>query len=109
MAGKRSLLSSHFLGTQLTLAPYVPTKGKAVIVLYTEYDDERVEGEDRKPETILHYNEKKRGVDNIDHFASIFTCHRKTNRWPMVLFYNMLGVAGVAAFGVCVSLKPDWA
>ena len=47
MAGKRCLLSSHFLGTQLTLASYIPTKGKAVIVLSTEHDDKRVEGEDR--------------------------------------------------------------
>ena len=80
-----------------------------MIILSTEHDDERVEGEDRNLKTILHYNEKKRGVDNMDHLASIFTCRRKTNRWPMVLFYNMLDVAGVAAFVVCVSLNPDWA
>ena len=37
------------------------------------------EGEDRKP-------------------APIFTCHRKTNQWPKVLFYSMLDVAWVATF-----------
>ena len=26
----------------------------------------------------------------------------------MVLFYNMFDVAGVAAFGIWISLNPDW-
>ena len=67
------------------------------------------EGEDRKPEMILHYNQKKGGVDDMDHLASIFTCRMKTNQWPMVLFYNMLDVAGVVAFFIWISLNPEWA
>ena len=63
----------------------------------------------QKPKMILYYNEKKGRVNNMDHLASIFTYHRNTNRWTMVLFYNMLGVTGVAAFIIWVSLNPDWA
>ena len=47
-------------------------------------------------------------VDNMDHLTTIFSCRRKTNRWPMVLFFNMLDVAGVAAFIIWISLNPDW-
>ena len=47
-------------------------------------------------------------VDNMDHLTTIFSCRRKTNRWPMVLFFNMLDVVGVAAFIIWISPNPDW-
>ena len=47
-------------------------------------------------------------VYNMDHLTTIFSCRRKTNWWPMVLFFNMLDVAGVAAFIIWISLNPDW-
>ena len=47
-------------------------------------------------------------VDNMDHLTTIFSCRRKTNCWPMVLFFNMLDVAGAAAFIIWISLNPDW-
>ena len=65
------------------------------------------EGED-KPEVVLHYNQTKSGLDNMDHLTTIFSCRRKNNQRPMVLFYNMLDVAGVAAFVIWISLNPDW-
>ena len=46
--------------------------------------------------------------DNMDHLITIFSCKRKNDRWPMVLFFNMLDVAGVAAFIIWISLNPDW-
>ena len=44
----------------------------------------------------------------MDHLATIFSCKRKTIRWPRVLFYNMLDVAGVAAFVIWMSRKTNW-
>ena len=44
----------------------------------------------------------------MDHLTTIFSCRRKPNRWPMVLFFNMLDVAGVAAFIIWISLNLDW-
>ena len=72
------------------------------------HHDATTEGDQQKPEIVLHYNKTKSGVDNMDHLATIFSCKRKTNRWPMDLFYNMLDVAGVAAFVIWISLNPDW-
>lgn len=37
-----------------------------------------------------------------------YTCKRKTNRWPMVMWYNMLDVAAFAAFRLYQSCHPTW-
>jgi len=92
----------------LTLASYVPKKGRAVLVLSTQHHNSAIEGEDRKPEVVLYYNQKKSGVDNMDHLCSVFTCRRKTNRWPMTLFFNVIDVAGIAALVIWLSLNPEW-
>lgn len=92
----------------LTIASYVPKKGKAVVLLSTLHHEDKTEGDKAKPEIILHYNEKKSGVDNMDHLATIFSVKRKTNRWPMAVFYNMVDVAGIAAFVIWISLNPNW-
>ena len=65
---------------KLTLVSYVPRKGKTVTLLSTMHHDDKVEGEDKKPEIILHYNACKSGVDNLDKLVGTFSCRRKTNR-----------------------------
>ncbi|GLV46529.1 hypothetical protein CBL_20854 [Carabus blaptoides fortunei] len=37
-------------------------------------------------------------VDPMDQMVGGYTCERGTNRWSLSLFYNMLDVAGLAAF-----------
>ncbi|XP_073688752.1 mothers against decapentaplegic homolog 4-like [Garra rufa] len=37
--------------------------------------------------------EAKGGVDNLDKVTSSFSCQRKTVRWPLVIFYNILDVS----------------
>lgn len=34
----------------------------------------------------------------MDQMVSGYTCKRGTNRWPLAIFFNMLDVAGLAAF-----------
>ena len=89
------------------MVSYSPSRGKAVVLLSTMYHTATTEGEEDKPEIVLHYNKTKIGADTLDHLATIFSCRRKNIRWPMVLFYNMLDVAGVAAFVIGISLNPD--
>ena len=91
------------------MTSYVPANGKAAIVLSTMYHDAVTDGDAQKPETIPHYNSKKRDVDNMNHLTTLFSCKRKMNRWSMVLFFNMLDVAGVATFVIWVSLNPEYA
>ena len=93
---------------QVTLVSYVPKKNKAVLALSTMHHDSSVEGDDCKPQIILHYNATKSGVDNLDHLVSAFTCRRKVNRWPVVLFGNCVDVSALAAFVVWIAKFPDW-
>lgn len=48
------------------------------------------------------------GVDTLDKMLRGFSCKRKTNRWPMVLFYNMVDVAAFTAFRLYELCHPDW-
>ena len=74
---------------QVTLVSYVPKKDKSVKALSTMHYDSAVEGEDRKPEIILHYNATKSGVDNLDHLCTLYTCRRKVNRWPVCTVWKL--------------------
>ena len=51
---------------------------------------------EKKPEVILYYNSTKSGVDILDRMVRTYTSKRMTRRWPVVLFYNMLDVSGMA-------------
>ncbi len=40
--------------------------------------------------------------------VSTITCKRKTRRWPLALFFNMLDVSGVSAQVIWLCNFPDW-
>ena len=86
----------------------MPKSGKAVIALSSMHHDKTIDGDAKKPEIILHYNSTKSGVDNLDHLATIYACRRKVNRWPVVLFYNVIDVAAIAAYIVWLCVNPEW-
>lgn len=54
-------------------------------------------GEKLKPEIICFYNETKGGVDTVDQLASNYSLARKTNRWPLAVFFHLLDIAGINA------------
>lgn len=94
---------------QITLVSYVPKKGKAVILLSSMHHDSDIDANhDNKPDIILHYNESKSGVDNLDHLVRMYSCRRKSNRWPMTLFFNMLDCAAVASYVTWMTKYPQW-
>ena len=47
-------------------------------------------------------------LNNLDDLIMNYTCKRKTNRWPMVLFMNMLDVGGIASLVVWLDNNPTW-
>jgi len=94
---------------QLTLVSYVPKKGRAVILLSSMHLEKVVDEEQKKkPEIILYYNNTKGGVDRMNQMIATYSCRRKIKRWPMTFFFNMIDVAGIAAFTVWVSKNPQW-
>ena len=92
----------------VTLVSYQSKKNKKVTLISTMHDTADVDGSPKKkPEMVNYYNSTKSGVDTLDQMAHCYTTKRKTNRWPVVMFFNMIDVAGIAA-NISWSLKfPD--
>ncbi len=68
-----------------------------------------VDNEQKKnPEIILYYNDTKGGVDRLNRMITTYSCKRKTTRWPMTFFFNMVDVAGISAFIVWISKNSQW-
>ncbi|KAM3911226.1 piggyBac transposable element-derived protein 4-like [Leptodactylus fuscus] len=107
---KREVYSSTFyFSGNTTVVSYVPKKPKQVILMSTMHHDNAVsDREDRKPDIILDYNATKGAVDTLDQVISTYTCKRKTNRWPMIIFYNILDVSAYNAFVLWREIDPDW-
>ena len=56
----------------------------------------------------MHYNKTKGGVDSHDLKFALFTTARKTNRWPMRLFYGMLDSFIVDAYVILLAKRPAY-
>ncbi|XP_024085442.1 uncharacterized protein LOC112127978 [Cimex lectularius] len=72
-------------------------------------DPELVEentGEQQKPEVITFYNTTKGGVDTADQMCT-FSVSRNTRRWPMVIFFACLNVAGINSQVISIANKLE--
>lgn len=83
--------------TTKVLTSYSPKKNKNVLLLSTHgtYYNAKINPNSQKPYLIDFYNSTKSGTDTFNQFVSIYTVSRKTNRWPMRMFFGMLDQAGV--------------
>lgn len=106
----RPVESSTFVYTaDTTLVSYIPKKGKNVVLMSTLHRDGRLCGQEhQKPEMIMDYNATKGGVDNLDKLVGAYSCKRKTLRWPLVIFFDMLDISAYNAFVIWMSLSPEW-
>lgn len=81
-----------------TLVSYIPRKNKNVFVLSSMHHDDSIDYETGKPEIIIDYNKTKGGVDTVDKLCASYDCARITRRWPMVIFFGALNLAGINSF-----------
>lgn len=101
--------STFYFTKDTTIVSYVPKKNKNVILMSTMHCDKEVSSrEDKKPQMILDYNSTKGAVDTLDQSIAAYSCKRKTNRWPIILFYNILDVSAYNAFVLWREINPDW-
>lgn len=108
----RAIYSSNFAFSKVaTVCSYVPKKNKAVIMLSSMHMSPVIESEKEssKPEIILYYNQTKSGVDNMDKLLGEYTVKRRTNRWPLALFYNIIDIAALAAYIIYMEHNPQLA
>ncbi|XP_045763663.1 piggyBac transposable element-derived protein 4-like [Maniola jurtina] len=82
----------------LTLVSYKPKPSKMVYCLSSCDEDAVINQNNGKPDMILFYNQTKGGVDSFDQMCSSMSSKRKTNRWPMAVFYGMLNMAFVNSY-----------
>lgn len=97
---KRPIPSTVFgFGTYMTLASHVPKKNKNILIISSFHREGVIDestGDAQKP-IITFYNTTKCGVD-VNKMISSYSVARNTRRWPLVIFYGMLNLAGINAF-----------
>ncbi|XP_072392503.1 uncharacterized protein [Diabrotica undecimpunctata] len=87
-------------GKHSTIASYVAKKYQNILVISSQHYDDFIDQTSRqatKPDIITHYNKTKSGVDVVDKLCASYNLARNTSRWPMVVFFSMLNVAGINA------------
>lgn len=81
----------------MTLVSYVPKKNKAVLLISTLHDSGTIDEHSQKPDIVLEYNSTKIGVDTVDQMCATYSVARITRRWPLVIFFALLDIAGINA------------
>jgi len=94
----------------ITIASHVSKPGKAVIFLSTmHHSDEMTKKNDKVMSEInKYYDLTKGGVDTFDQLIHEYMIKRKTNRWPLAFFMNMLDAAGIAGYVLWIKTFPFW-
>ncbi|KAL7837048.1 hypothetical protein SRHO_G00267590 [Serrasalmus rhombeus] len=107
----REVHSTEFgFNGSMAMISYIRKKGKAVLLLSTMHHSKMVDenSQKKKPEAILFYNQTKGGVDTNDQMVGNYTCKRQTQRWPMVLWYNMIDIATLNAYSFFRAQHPEF-
>ncbi|CAJ1064709.1 dual specificity protein phosphatase 26 isoform X1%2C partial [Xyrichtys novacula] len=106
----RDVLSSVFAFTNNTTAvSYMPKKGKNVLLISTKHRQPAVEeGPKKKPKMITDYNRCKGAVYTLDQLVHNFSCQRRSRRWPLTLFFNMLDISAFNAYVIYTHVDPSW-
>lgn len=110
ISSKEDVHTSKFFFTKdTTIVSYVPRKNKQVVLMSTMHNSVEISNrEDKKPKMILDYNASKGAVDTLDQLIGTYTCKRKTNRWPMIIFYNIIDTSAYNAFVLWREINPGW-
>lgn len=98
----RELFSTEFgFNGSMTMLSYVGKKEKAVLLLSTMHHSQTVDENTHKKKTeMIHfYNQTKGGVDTVDQMVGTYsTCKRQMQRWPMLLWYNVIDIGTLNAY-----------
>lgn len=85
---------------RIMLISYVPKKGRNVLLMTSAHSSAEIQNarDDKKPLVIHEYNQGKGGVDLLDSCIDDFSTKRKTNRYPLLIFFNILDICVFNAF-----------
>ncbi|UYV74118.1 hypothetical protein LAZ67_11002171 [Cordylochernes scorpioides] len=108
--GARQVFSSIFgFHKNVSLVSYVPKMGKRVILLSTMHSTATIDeetNEKKKPEMITFYSMTKGGMNLLDQKTSLYSVGRRTKRWPLCIFFELLNIAGVNSKLILMGINP---
>ena len=88
----------------LTMVSWHPKRSKFVLLLSSLHHNSNIV-ESGKPEIVEFYNKTKGGVDDLDQKVCHYTTWRKTHRWSLAVFYNMLDISAYSVY-VLFNIHP---
>ncbi|XP_043529513.1 piggyBac transposable element-derived protein 4-like isoform X2 [Frieseomelitta varia] len=95
---------------EATIVSYIPKKNRNVLLISTLHvEDNSISisnGTEQKPQIISFYNNTKVGVDTVDELCGTYSTSRKSNRWPLVIFFRILDIAGINSQTIYNNNKP---
>ncbi|XP_028828087.1 piggyBac transposable element-derived protein 4-like [Denticeps clupeoides] len=107
--GRECFSSVFAFAATHTVVSYIPKRGKNMLVLSTKHRESVISsGTKKEPQIILDYNRCKRGVETMDQIIAAHSCRRKTKRWPLAIFFNMLDISALNACIVWTAIDPSW-
>lgn len=74
------------------------------MLISTKHHDDAIHSVTGKPAMIIDYNKTKGGVDKL---CSTYNCARASRRWPMVIFYSLMNIAGINSFIIYTANNID--
>ena len=107
--GNNKVIGTEFIhqNSKYTIVRYTEKPNKSVTLLSSQHHAEVID-DNGKPEIINFYNSTKAGVDTPDQLVRLYTVLRKTRRWPLTIFFNVLDVASYNAFVLYTSKYPEF-
>lgn len=109
MPDEHVIEDEHEHKLRATMVSYVPKKNRFVTLLSTYHTKKVIDVNDKKkPEIIQFYNKTKGAVDTFDEMVGTYRCKRKTLRWPLAVFENMLDISACNALVIFLANHPDW-
>lgn len=107
LPNKKRIIQSSLFGFQksVMLTSFVPKQNKAVVLISTMHEEASINDETQKPVIIHDYNATKGGVDTVDQLCGNYSVSRRTRRWPLCLFFQLINIAGVNSQVLYQSVK----
>ena len=90
--------SMHLIMPTISLCSLLLQKETRVVFLSTMHAMPCHDEDAGKEEINVFYNHEKGGVDSHDQMCALYTAARKTNRWPMRIFYGMVDSSALNAY-----------
>lgn len=90
---KRDSGTSLFLFHEDLIALSYKPKPKKLVCLISSAHLEPIVCEQSVPQMVKDYNKSKGAVDTFDQMCHHMNCGRKTKRWPLCIFYNIINIS----------------